>query len=58
MNLFTKQKQTLDLENKGFPKGKGLGGRMDWEFGTDICTLIYVELTVNGTCCIAQGTLL
>ena len=45
MNLFTKQKQTLRLgkQTYGYQREKGGGGRINWEFGIDIYTLLYLK---------------
>ena len=45
-NLFTKQKQTHRLREGTYGYG-GQGGRSwggnDWEFGTDVYTLLYLK---------------
>ena len=42
MNLFTEQKQThTQKTNLWLPKGKG--GGIDWEFGIDMYTLLYIK---------------
>ena len=41
MNLFTKQKQT-HRTNLWLP-GEEQGGGIDWEFGTDMYTLLYLN---------------
>ena len=39
MNLYTKQ----DIENRlVVAKGKGVGGRMEWEVGVSRCKLLYI----------------
>ena len=44
MNLFTKQKQTHRLENKLIvTRGKAGGGEINWEFGINIHTLLYIK---------------
>ena len=48
--------QTLK-QTYGYQRGQIEGGRMIWGFVIGICTLLYMEWMVNGTCCIAQGTL-
>ena len=44
MNLFTKQKQTHRLRKQtyGYQRGK-IGGGINWEFGIDIYTLLYLK---------------
>ena len=49
MNLFTKQqpshrcrKQTCDYQRK-------VQGRINWEIGTGICTLLFIEYVTNKT---------
>ena len=39
-------------------KGETLGEGINWEFGVNIYTLLYIKLISNKICCIAQGTLL
>ena len=59
MNLFIKQKQTHRLrEQLTVTGGEGLKGGIDWEFGIDKYTLLYLKQITNRTYCIAQGTLL
>ena len=43
MNLSMKQKQTHRYRELtcGCQGGEGVGGRMEWEFGTSRCKLIY-----------------
>lgn len=36
-------------------KAAGMGRGMDWDFRTAMCTLLYMEWMVKGTCCIAQA---
>ena len=44
MNLFTKQKQTHRLREQTYGyQGGRLGGGIDWEFGTDMYTLLYLK---------------
>ena len=45
MNLFTKQKQTHRLREQtyGYQGERGVGGGIDWEFGIDIYTLLYLK---------------
>ena len=42
MNLFTKQKKT-DLENEPMITGEKVWGEIDWEFGIDMYTLLYLK---------------
>ena len=44
MNLFTKQKQAHRLREGtyGYP-GEGWVGGIDWEFGIDMYTLLYLK---------------
>ena len=47
MNLFTKQNRLTDLENELMVTG-GKGGRgIDWEFGIDMYTLLYLKQITN-----------
>ena len=46
MNLYTKQKHT-GLENKFMVTGAGQGGGIDWEFGIDMYTLLYLKQITN-----------
>ena len=46
MNLFTKQKQIhrINLENELMAiRGEGDGRGIDWEFGIDMYTLLYLK---------------
>ena len=44
MNLFTKQKQTHRLREQTYGyQGEGWRGGIDWEFGTDRYTLLYLK---------------
>ena len=44
MNLFTKQKQTHKLRERTYgTRREGLGGEIDWEFGIDVYTLLYLK---------------
>ena len=54
-NLFTKQEQTHKLREWTYSYQGRVEGRTDWEFGTDMHTLLYLKQIAN---CIAQGTLL
>ena len=57
-NLFAEQKQThRPWKTYGYQKGHVVGG-MDLGFGIGIRTLRYMEWLANGTCHIAQRTLL
>ena len=48
MNLFTKQKQSHDVENKlTVTRGWGGGGGINWETGIDIHTLLYINQITN-----------
>ena len=44
MNLHTKQKQTHIFRERtyGYHGGR-IGGGIDWEFGTDMYTLLYLK---------------
>ena len=46
MNLFTKQKKT-DLENEPMITGEKVWGEIDWEFGIDMYTLLYLKQMTN-----------
>ena len=48
MNLFTKQKQSHRCRKQtyGYQGGKG-GVGINWEIGTDICTLLYIKQVTN-----------
>ena len=47
MNLYTKQKQTHRLRERTYGyQGKGWGG-IDWEFGIDTYTLLYLKQITN-----------
>ena len=52
MNLFTKQKQTHRLREKihGYQRGRVEGG-IDWEFGIDLYTLLYLKEITKKTYC-------
>ena len=43
MNLFTKQKQTHRLRELMVTSGRGGGGEIDWQFGIDMYTLLYLK---------------
>ena len=44
MNLFTKQKQTHRLREQTYGyQGETVGGGIDWEFGIDMYTLLYLK---------------
>ena len=45
VNLSKKQKQTHRLreETCGCQGGEGIGGGLDWEFGTSRCKPLYIE---------------
>ena len=44
MNLFTKQKRLIDLENELMvSKGEECGGAMVTEFGVDMYILLYLK---------------
>ena len=47
MNLFTKQKQTHRIENKLMVTKGERGGVIDWEFGTNMYTLLYLKWVTN-----------
>ena len=49
MNLFTKQKQIHRLREQTLvTRGEGsVGGRIDWEFGIDMYTLLHINFTDN-----------
>ena len=48
MNLFTKQNRLTDFKNKllGYQKGNVWGG-INWEFGINIYTLLYIKQIIN-----------
>ena len=44
MNLFTKQKQTHRLRERTYGyQGERWGAEIDWEFGIDMDTLLYIK---------------
>ena len=44
MNLFTKQKQIHRLREQTYDyQGGRAGGGIDWEFGVDMYTLLYLK---------------
>ena len=45
MNLSIKQKQTRTY--MWLPRGRGVGGGMDWEFGIRRCKLLHIECINN-----------
>ena len=48
MNLFTKQKRFTDLKNTLMvTTGEESGGGIDYEFGTDLYTLLYFKRMTN-----------
>ena len=48
MNLFTKQKKTHRLRERTYGyQGEGWGGGIDWEFGIDMYTLLYLKQITN-----------
>ena len=48
MNLFAKQKQTPDRENRlVVAKGEGTEKGMDWESGVSRCKLLHLEWINN-----------
>ena len=48
MNLFTKQKQSHRLREQIYGyQGEGLRGGIDWEFGIDMYTLLYLKYITN-----------
>ena len=48
MNLFTKQKQTRRLKEQTYGyQGGGWGKGIDWEFGIDMYTLLYLKQVTN-----------
>ena len=58
MNLFTKQKLSHRYRKQtyGYQGGTGRGG-INWEVGTDIYTLLYINTPLIRTYCIAEGPL-
>ena len=51
MNLFTKQKQTHRLREQTYGyRGEGI----DWEFGIDMYTLLYLKWITNRTSLVVQ----
>ena len=57
MNLSTKQKQIIDIENEfAAAKREGVWGRDGWEFEISRCKLSYIEWIIRSYC-IAQGTI-
>ena len=57
MNLYIKQKQTQDTENK-FMVNKVEGQKDKLRVGIEICTLLYIKQTTIRTQHVAQGTIL
>ena len=60
MNSLQNRNRLADLEKELMGTGvgrKGWWGGIDWEFGIDMCTLLYLKQPTR-TYCIAQGTLL
>ena len=49
MNLFAKQKQSIDVENKLKVTGGKVegGGGINWEIGIDTYTLLYIKQITN-----------
>ena len=48
VTLFTKQKQTHRLRERTYGyQREGLGGGIDWEFGIDMYTLLYLKWITN-----------
>ena len=54
----------MELGGEGRPQagpweaeGERWGGRMNWEFGIDMCTLLYLKQMINRDL-LVQGTLL
>ena len=43
MNLFTKQKQAHRHGKQAYVYQRGNGGEMNWEFGIDVYTLLYLK---------------
>ena len=43
MNLFTKQKQTHRHRKQTYGYQRETGGGINWEFGIDIYTLLYIK---------------
>ena len=44
MNLLTKQKQTHGLRERTYGyRGEGCRGGIDWEFGIDMYTQLYLK---------------
>ena len=47
-NLFRKQEQTHRLREQTYGyQGEGWGRGIDWEFGIDIYTLLYLKYVIN-----------
>ena len=56
MNLFTKQKQIHNLENELMvTRGEWLGGGIDWKFGIDMYTLLYLKQITNKDILYSKG---
>ena len=48
MNLFTKQKQTHRLRERTYGyQGRRVGRGIDWEFGIDMYTWLYLKQITN-----------
>ena len=61
VNLFVKTRNRLiAVESKlTVPKGKGMGRGVNREFGTEICSLLYLKYVTNRDLyCVAQGGVL
>ena len=48
MNLFTRQKQTHRRRERTYGyRREGWGGGIDWEFGIDMNTVLYLKQIMN-----------
>ena len=43
MDLFTKQKQTHNHRKQAYGYQREVGGGINWEYGINRCTLLYIK---------------
>ena len=58
MDLFPKQKQIHSLREGTYTRREHSGRGIDWEFGMDMYTLLFLKQIIKRTYYIAQGMLL